>query len=733
MKDVTLIVALEQSRETVYDWACALASHPVLSAYPRIVVHFDEPTDVIASAIEVLQPSASLQIQKPIATEDSIDVASRFHQLYKQVDTAYFAIVTPSRNPAPHLEILEKQISHGLTRVGELDLSTGTPLLLYMRQRRRLWIRAYIHYFLQVNPLPDSALTDYVGFLAISAGTHSIEAVDIGTDLEIQARSALGRFNLIDPPPWKFEIAIFEAAGPLVASAPVEFVRRTDSRGLRRWENLRAQLPVGDFRSGNYRLRLMLRSATGALQTSRPLLPAPGLLASARTRALHQPGRTTFMLFHTVGNGSQTWLSIHQDSPSAAPRSWEKLLRRKDLGMLVKRHAAGRMRLLRIIRLITEPFMRQKHIWLIGERQDTAQDNGFHLFRHIRTCYPERKAYYVIDKDSPHWDRVEPFGNVLAHSSLKHRFFMLHAQVIANAYSIKHMTPRTWPPSAYVRHLAWRVGAVRVYLKHGIHLSTHLVKRGTGGYDLYLTATPEETESFRAHSGYTHQLVETGMPRYDSLVPTSTSRTILFMPTWRRYLVPKLFGNSSEALVPFEGSNYQRFMKEFLNSKRLQRLLEEHDFNLRFLPHYNLRQELESLSINKSRISLADVEEIPFQTLLTECDVFITDYSSVQFDVAYLGTPIVYAHFDRDEYERGHGNESWFDYDKHAFGDVTYTLGETLDAIEKILMEGCRRSEQYSQRAAAMFRHIDHQNNARVVGAIDSVLRSYDQEISPRP
>lgn len=733
MKDVTLIVTLERSTEATSEWARALASHPVFKNSPRITVYFDDPTDVITSAIEVLKPHASLQLQKPSSTEEPSEVASRFHRVYEHVKTKYFAIVSVSRHPSEQLETLTNQVAHGLARIGHLDLPTQTPLLLFTRQRRRIWVRTYIHYLLQMYPRPSTTLSDYTGFLAVSSGTHSLEAVDINADLEIQARSALGRFNLIDPPPWNLEIGIFEPTGPLVASSPVEFVHRMDSRGLRRWENLKARLPVAELRSGNYRLRLMLKTSTDALQTSRPLQPSPGLLASARTRALHRPGQTTFLLFHTVGSGNQTWVSIHQGPPSAAPRTWEKLLRRKDLSMLVKSRAGGRMRLLRLIRLITRPFMQRKNIWLIGERQDTAQDNGFHLFHHLRTHFPEREAYYVIEKRSPHWDRVKPLGNVIAHSSLRHRFFMLHAQVIANAYSIKHMTPRTWPSAAYVRHLAWRVGAMRIYLKHGIHLSTHLVKRGTGGYDLYLTATSEETASFRAHSGYTHQLVETGMPRYDSLVPTSMSRTILFMPTWRRYLVPKLFGNSSKSLVPFEGSTYQRFIQEFLNSERLQNILEENDFILRLLPHYNLRQELEGLSLNNRRITLADVEVTPFQTLLTECDVFITDYSSVQFDVAYVGTPIIYAQFDREEYERGHGNESWFDYDEHALGDVTYTLEQTLDALEKVLSEGCRRSEKYSQRAAATFRHIDQQNNARVVSAIDNLLRSYEQEISPRP
>src|SRR5699024_9836587 len=128
-------------------------------------------------------------------------------------------------------------------------------------------------------------------------------------------------------------------------------------------------------------------------------------------------------------------------------------------------------------------------------------------------------------------------GHVVAHSSWRHILLMLHVRVLADAYSIHHMLPRSWDATQYARHLAGRVGALRVYLKHGVHLSPNAVKRGSAGYDVVLTVMPRETEASRAVSGYDRQLAETGLPRYDALVPTERSRTILFMSTWRRYLV----------------------------------------------------------------------------------------------------------------------------------------------------------------------------------------------------
>ena len=42
-----------------------------------------------------------------------------------------------------------------------------------------------------------------------------------------------------------------------------------------------------------------------------------------------------------------------------------------------------------------------KNIWLIGEMDNTAQDNGYHLFKYIRSNYPDIKCYYMINKGCP--------------------------------------------------------------------------------------------------------------------------------------------------------------------------------------------------------------------------------------------------------------------------------------------------------------------------------------------
>src|SRR5262249_44302037 len=70
-----------------------------------------------------------------------------------------------------------------------------------------------------------------------------------------------------------------------------------------------------------------------------------------------------------------------------------------------------------------------RQVWLVGERAGKAQDNGFHLFRHLRNNHPELDAYYVIDRESPERANVAPLGNVVDFKSEEHIRLALRADV----------------------------------------------------------------------------------------------------------------------------------------------------------------------------------------------------------------------------------------------------------------------------------------------------------------
>ncbi|MFF2451519.1 CDP-glycerol glycerophosphotransferase family protein [Isoptericola sp. NPDC058082] len=642
---------------------------------------------------------------------------------------ARYGTIATLLRPA-RLDEWTRHLWHEVKRLDKLPLTSPTPLLLWTDHGTKLSVARYVHRMLAEHDVErGSLLADFLGRLALSAATPWLEAVDpAGGDIEILAFLSVAFVPEMSEPPWRYRLALTGPSGDVARSGPVPLTPRVGNRGEAQWAGLGTRLPLVGTGSGHRRFVLELDTEVPELRLRRNLRPRVGALISARTVGMHveadeTAGRsrqtTVRYLLHTVGDGTAAFLTTQEGAGLGARLRWAGTLLKKDAGFIARGPGARRMRLLRLLRLVTRPFFAGREIWLIGERKDTAQDNGIHLFRHIRESDPRRRAYYVIDRSSPQYDRVAPYGHVVAHSSWRHQLLLLHATVLANAYMIGYLVPDGWDVRDYTRHIVWRVGALRVYLKHGVHLSPYAVKRGTTGYDICLTVTPRETEALRAASGYDRQLVEAGMPRYDALTPTPPSRTILFMPTWRNYLATTALKGSQDGEVPYEGSTYQRFMSGLLESRRLHEMLERYDYRLTFLPHYNMASRFEGATVAGDRIEIADTNAVSFQDLIRGCDAFVTDYSSVQFDVAYLGTPIVYARFDEDEFESKHSSPTWFDYERDGFGPVVHTLDETLDAVQDLLERDCRPDPFYQKRIDAAFPVRDQRNCARTVAAIE--------------
>jgi len=63
-------------------------------------------------------------------------------------------------------------------------------------------------------------------------------------------------------------------------------------------------------------------------------------------------------------------------------------------------------------------------------------------------------------------------------------------------------------------------------------------------------------------------------------------------------------------------------------------------------------------------------ESCDYQELIKESSLLITDYSSIFFDFAYLKKPVIYTHFDYNEYRENHVPEGYFNYKNDGFGPI---------------------------------------------------------------
>src|SRR5699024_6107186 len=151
-------------------------------------------------------------------------------------------------------------------------------------------------------------------------------------------------------PPWRYRIVIGGRHGVVHSQGTAHLRQRISNQGVRRWENLRATLPLEEVPDGNHLVLVGLETEYDALRVLRPLRPRPGVLASARTYLLdeQQGQQQTRYLVHTIRRAPQTWITVQHGVGSDARRRWYRTLVRKDLRAVLRgRSRRQRMRLAR--------------------------------------------------------------------------------------------------------------------------------------------------------------------------------------------------------------------------------------------------------------------------------------------------------------------------------------------------------------------------------------------------
>uniref|UniRef100_A0AAU2JZ09 Bifunctional glycosyltransferase family 2 protein/CDP-glycerol:glycerophosphate glycerophosphotransferase n=1 Tax=Streptomyces sp. NBC_00049 TaxID=2903617 RepID=A0AAU2JZ09_9ACTN len=638
---------------------------------------------------------------------------AELQELYARCRTIYW-------NVSP--DVVVRATADGRHRVAYFAFMTGDFGLFADRAAalRKISARDGRPYF--ADGIPDQ-LSPVVEATPFTAHLEHVRQVPGTGMLRISGRFEVCGMPLVRPLPGGLGLRVRGSR----LSVPATQVRRRDMKNIRpdtEWGGFTADLPLDALRHGMHDLDFVIDTGDGQVVT--PCSVAAGFLRGARV----VEHRAVRVVPHWKGK-NRAVLMVSGTSRGSGKRSVRHGLLVKDAKHVLRRRPFWKQRL---ARLLTKPLFFGKDIWLFGERGDTAQDNGWHLFRHARSDEKRRGAYYVIRADSPDRAHLAGLGHVVAHSSWKHKLLMLHASVLINAYDVDtYMLPDGWDRTRYLKHLNWRVGARRVFLQHGVtdkDVSKGLHRNRTG-VDLILAVSRHEGRFLSEELGYEGQVAVSGFPRFDALVPDRGGRRILFMPTWRAYLTVPSYsrgGGREEKQAMrerFLSSSYRDFMVRFLNDPGLLAALEQFDYTLDFLPHYEMRGMVgEMAPPEQHRVKIVDQNEVRVQDAMRRCDLFITDWSSTAFDVAYLGTPLVYAQFDAEEYWGGHYQKGYFDARRDGFGPVGESVEEVVREVIRYMQAGCAREPQYLRRVEEFFEHQDRRNNARASEAIERLVRS---------
>lgn len=355
-----------------------------------------------------------------------------------------------------------------------------------------------------------------------------------------------------------------------------------------------------------------------------------------------------------------------------------------------------------------------RNIWIYQDSGDIL-DNGYYQFKHDFKK-DKTKRFYVYNQ--PKKAIKEKFTKeerkyLVKYRSLKHKILFLNSDYIITSYAeTKTYMPFRINKKAYCYITHYKL----VYLQHGVLLAKllNLYSKEYSKIDKFVISTNFEKENLIKNYHYNESdLIEAGMPRYDfqDLYKVPQNK-IIYCPSWRANLIG-YHNNKGKRDInekEFLNSIYYCEINKFLNSKELEEILTKNNLTLDVKLHPIFKPYQNYFKINNKNINI-----ISGEVRLEDYKLFITDFSSYQFDFARLNRPILYYVPDMDPFKAGlHSfRELNLEY-KDAFGPLTLNYNDCIENIEKVIKNEFRSEKIYQDRMEGLFIFKDKEQRKRI-------------------
>ena len=241
------------------------------------------------------------------------------------------------------------------------------------------------------------------------------------------------------------------------------------------------------------------------------------------------------------------------------------------------------------------------------------------------------------------------------------------------------------------------------------------VTLATGYWDYLLSPSSFATTAFRSAFRYDGAIIEAGYPRNDvfhrddaesqialvrrRLRLQDDRKIVLYAPTFRD-------GHTRGAATVDELELELRLLHESL-----------HDDYVVVLRFHSLIKNRIRIPVELEDFVIDATDYPDTQELLLAADVLITDYSSIMFDFASLGRPMIFFAYDLGHY-RDQLRGFYLDFDKEAPGPILTTTSEVVAALAGIDDVAQRYREKITKFAATYAPLDDGHASDRVLDAL---------------
>lgn len=329
-----------------------------------------------------------------------------------------------------------------------------------------------------------------------------------------------------------------------------------------------------------------------------------------------------------------------------------------------------------------------KGVRLVFERETWfAQDNAFAVFKKAKlNGLDEGEMKYIIDPESPFVSnvlKVTSETDILYKYSVEYFYALLTAKEIITSIFPLELYSLYKTSSFFVN----QIRSIPVYyLGHGLLALKRMTADYSFGSGLFDRVSVGSTFDYKVHReklGFGRDNIrKLGYPRWSDLLSSQSLQSdnpkkILYFPTWRPW-VDKLTDDE------FKKSDYFLNIQKLINDKDILSVLKENKCEMIVYLHPNIRRFSKVLAPNDSNyIHVINNESVSVEELEMQCDVIISDYSSVVWDFAIQNKPVIYYQFDQEKYLTTQG--SYIALKNPIYGDVTTNVEELAAALEENL------------------------------------------------